>query len=84
MQWLYVPSVPEYARPAWQVRGPARSSKEARKQQAKYAAAKEARSMLGEFLAQLLEPCPPVGCTVLRWLSHGLSLPSQPVVELQG
>ena len=33
---------------AFEVRGPARSSKEARKQQQKYAAAKEARSLLGE------------------------------------
>jgi len=32
-----------------QVRGPARTAKEARKQQQKYAAAKEARSMLGAW-----------------------------------
>ncbi|EFN59785.1 hypothetical protein CHLNCDRAFT_56574 [Chlorella variabilis] len=37
---------------AFEVRGPARSSKEARKQQQKYAAAKEARSMLGLSLPQ--------------------------------
>ena len=34
-------------RPSLQVRGPARTAKEARKQAQKYAAAKEARSMLG-------------------------------------
>ncbi|KAI3429707.1 hypothetical protein D9Q98_005792 [Chlorella vulgaris] len=37
---------------AFEVRGPARSAKEARKQQQKYAAAKEARSMLGLSLPQ--------------------------------
>jgi hypothetical protein len=36
----------------FEVRGPARSAKEARKQQQKYAAAKEARSMLGLSLPQ--------------------------------
>ncbi|PSC68967.1 hypothetical protein C2E20_7463 [Micractinium conductrix] len=37
---------------AFEVRGPARTAKEARKQQQKYAAAKEARSMLGLSLPQ--------------------------------
>ena len=36
-----------------QVRGPANSSKDARKQQQKYAAAKEARNLLGLLFAKL-------------------------------
>lgn len=45
----FPPTPPSIHRP--QVRGPARSAKEARKQQQKYAAAKEARSMLGGWHA---------------------------------